>query len=515
VIAPAATITDIDDANIESMTVTLTNRPDGAVFESLSLNAAATAAAAAAGLAVSYAASTGVLSISGSASRAAYEMVLHGVAYNNTDQAPDTTERIVNVVVNDGDAGSAATIATIAVVAVDLPPGPIIDTDLEFNSVFELALPGTPVGINVNAEDPEGGPIIYSLIDSADGRFAIDPLTGLVTVATALDYGRNTSHTITVHAADSAGAVQSASFTISVIDVDGPFDPNNTYVIDPETGFFGPTIWDTNGGADRLEFDANNTEFKDLNFENIDDFTDDLQVSWRVTGGSNDSVTVLDHYGGFNTIEYLSFAGGASYHGYQLGGVTYRMSTENVNPLDGTSSNDMIASNRTGQVLNGFDGNDLLFGNQGFDTLNGGSGNDLLVGGPGDDELNGGDGDDVLRGGPDNDRLIGGAGIDRFVYDEPLIGFNQDTVIGYNGIGASKDVFDLSALLDVNMDTFSNVPDFVRLVPFGSDILLQVDTDGPGFGSSFSTVATITGYNKPGGIVSIFSDGAEHQLLIV
>jgi protein tyrosine phosphatase (PTP) superfamily phosphohydrolase (DUF442 family) len=63
VIAPAATITDIDDTNMESMTVTLTNRPDGAVFESLSLNAAATAAAAAAGLAVSYAASTGVLSM--------------------------------------------------------------------------------------------------------------------------------------------------------------------------------------------------------------------------------------------------------------------------------------------------------------------------------------------------------------------------------------------------------------------------------------------------------------------
>ena len=162
-----------------------------------------------------------------------------------------------------------------------------------------------------------------------------------------------------------------------------------------------------------------------MNFENIDDFTDDLQVSWKVTGGSNDFVTVLDHYNGFNTIEYLSFAGGASYHGYQLGGVTYRVSTENVDPLDGTASNDMIASNRTGQVLNGFDGNDLLFGNQGFDTLNGGSGNDLLVGGPGDDELNGGGGDDVLRGGPDNDRLIGGAGIDRFVYDEPLIGFRS------------------------------------------------------------------------------------------
>ena len=226
---------------------------------------------------------TGVLSISGSASRATYETILHGVAYNNIDQsAPTPRPRgIVNVVVNDGDVSSAVAIATITVVAVDLPPGPIIDIDDRFNSVFELALPGTPVGINVNAVDPEGGPIIYSLVDSADGRFAIDPVTGVVTVATALDYGRNSSHTITVHAADSGGAIQSASFTISVIDVDFASDPNNTYVIDAETGFFGPTIWDINGGADRLEFDGNNVEFKDLNFENIDDFTDDLQVSWK------------------------------------------------------------------------------------------------------------------------------------------------------------------------------------------------------------------------------------------
>ena len=107
VIAPAAAMADIDDTNMESMTVTLTNRPDGNSLESLSLNAVATAAAAAAGLTVSYAALTGVLSISGSASKAIYETVLDGVRYNNTDQDPDTTARIVNVVVNDGDVSSA------------------------------------------------------------------------------------------------------------------------------------------------------------------------------------------------------------------------------------------------------------------------------------------------------------------------------------------------------------------------------------------------------------------------
>jgi hypothetical protein len=92
--------------------------------------------------------------------------------------------------------------------------------------------------------------------------------------------------------------------------------------------------------------------------------------------------------------------------------------------------------------------------------------------------------------------------------------FNRDTVHGYNGTGASKDVFDLSALLDANFGLFSNVSDFVRLAPSGSSVLLQVDTNGPSFGASFNTVATITDYNTPGNIVSVFFEGAEHQLLV-
>jgi VCBS repeat-containing protein len=513
-IAPAATIADIDDANMESMTVTLTNRPDGIAFERLSLNAAAAAAAAAAGLAVSYAEATGVLSISGSASRAAYETVLHGVQYDNTDQAPDTTARIVNVVVNDGDVGSAVNSATITVVAVNDPPGPITDTDGRFNSVSETAAPGTGVNINVSAVDQDGNnPVTYSLIDSADGRFAIDPVTGVVTVASALDFEFRTIHTITVGATDSLGAVQTATFTINVSNVVSDVDDDNsTYVINPATGFFGSTIQDTDGGADRIEFAANGAVFSSLNFENIDENTDDLLISWTVPGES-DSVNVVDHYGS-DTIEYLSFGGGASYLGYQLGGVTYRMSTQNNSPLDGTSGNDMIASNTSAQTLNGFGGNDLLFGNSGFDTLNGDSGDDLLVGGTGDDRLNGGTGNDVLFGGRDNDTLDPGAGLDRLVYAESVDSSNRDTVNGYNGTGASKDVFDLSALLDANFGPFSNVSDFVRIVQSGSNILLQVDTNGPSFGASFNTVASITGYNTPGNIVSVFFENTEYQLVV-
>jgi probable HAF family extracellular repeat protein len=59
-IAPAATVTDVDSATLASLTATLTARPDGDAVESLSLNAAAAALAAANSLAVTYTAATGV-----------------------------------------------------------------------------------------------------------------------------------------------------------------------------------------------------------------------------------------------------------------------------------------------------------------------------------------------------------------------------------------------------------------------------------------------------------------------
>ena len=88
-IAPVGTLTDVDSANLTSLTVTLTARPDGNAVESLSLNAAATTAASGAGLTVSYTAGTGVLSITGAATTAVYESILQGIQYNDTSNTPN------------------------------------------------------------------------------------------------------------------------------------------------------------------------------------------------------------------------------------------------------------------------------------------------------------------------------------------------------------------------------------------------------------------------------------------
>jgi VCBS repeat-containing protein len=127
-IVPSAVVSDVDSPNLASMTVTLGSHPDGS-SESLSLDSNALAAAALAGLTVgAYNASTGALTITGPASQAVYQEILEGLVYNNTSDNPDTHDRTVSIVVNDGSLSSAATTATIHVNAVDDAPSDIVFT---------------------------------------------------------------------------------------------------------------------------------------------------------------------------------------------------------------------------------------------------------------------------------------------------------------------------------------------------------------------------------------------------
>ncbi len=109
-LAPIAEITDVDDTNIESASATLTNRLDGDAFESLAADAGAT------GITVGYTEETGLLELSGSEPIADYEQVLRSILYDNTDNPPDSADRLIDVVVNDGDGGSNTAVATVEVV---------------------------------------------------------------------------------------------------------------------------------------------------------------------------------------------------------------------------------------------------------------------------------------------------------------------------------------------------------------------------------------------------------------
>jgi hypothetical protein len=101
-------------------------------------------------------------------------------------------------------------------------PAALRDNDGSANFVIEGATAGTPVGITAHADSLDGSKIIYQLVGSAVGVFAIDENTGVVTVANseAIDFEANTARDITVRAF-SNGISADRTFTVKIGDVPG------------------------------------------------------------------------------------------------------------------------------------------------------------------------------------------------------------------------------------------------------------------------------------------------------
>jgi predicted outer membrane repeat protein len=97
-------ITDYDDTNLESATITMTE--EDIDFETLAVDISANPS-----LIVSY--QSGTLSIQGTATVAEYEAVLATLTYHNAAPVLTGTSRVVSVIVSDGDAPSEAVFATV------------------------------------------------------------------------------------------------------------------------------------------------------------------------------------------------------------------------------------------------------------------------------------------------------------------------------------------------------------------------------------------------------------------
>ena len=120
VIESLITITDSDSENMASATIRITgNYQDGEdvldIEAGHSLGADVTA---------TWVQSTGTLELSGSATKAEYEAILEHVTYTNGSDAPDTGDRTVTWVVNDGTSDSDPQTTTISLTPVnDAPEG--------------------------------------------------------------------------------------------------------------------------------------------------------------------------------------------------------------------------------------------------------------------------------------------------------------------------------------------------------------------------------------------------------
>ncbi len=126
------------------------------------------------------------------------------------------------------------------------PLGSINDSNGAVNQVAENAANGTVVGLTTLATDLDvSDSVSYSLDNNAGGRFAINMITGVVTVAdgTLLDRETDSSHNITIRATSTDMSSSTRVFTISVL-------PVNDHI---------PTITSNGGGATAAVSIADNT----------------------------------------------------------------------------------------------------------------------------------------------------------------------------------------------------------------------------------------------------------------
>ncbi|MFK7898944.1 MAG: tandem-95 repeat protein, partial [Myxococcota bacterium] len=110
-----ATLSDADNAQLTSLTVTITNLLDASA-ESLSVDLTGTSIVA------SYDLGTGVLSLSGPDTVEHYQQVLRTVSYNNASDNPNSTDRLIEFVANDGTDPSLVATTTLEIIPTNDAP---------------------------------------------------------------------------------------------------------------------------------------------------------------------------------------------------------------------------------------------------------------------------------------------------------------------------------------------------------------------------------------------------------
>jgi hypothetical protein len=97
------TINDVDNGNLQGAVISITNPQTGDALELTSQL----------GIISNFQAQNGVLTLTGAATVAQYQTSLRSVTYRNTEDAPDTTPRSVNLTVNDGQLDSTVVLKTL------------------------------------------------------------------------------------------------------------------------------------------------------------------------------------------------------------------------------------------------------------------------------------------------------------------------------------------------------------------------------------------------------------------
>ncbi|MCP4472748.1 MAG: hypothetical protein GY815_19075, partial [Gammaproteobacteria bacterium] len=184
-------------------TITLTNEQDGA-DEGIDISAANQTIATGYGITVSINASNTVITLSGTATIAEYEEVIDYITYDNVNNAPNTTTRTIDVVVNDGDINSNTATTSISMNASNDAPNLDLDNATAGNNFSTSFTEGTAIAItnSVSIADPDDTNIESATItltneqDGADEGIDISAANQTIATGYGITVSINASNTV-------------------------------------------------------------------------------------------------------------------------------------------------------------------------------------------------------------------------------------------------------------------------------------------------------------------------------
>ncbi len=528
-------IDDIDTSDdITSATITLTNPQAGDVLTVGTLPTT--------DITYSISADGWTVTLSGSASRDAYEMAIAAVSFSNTLGALSSTNRIIDVVVNDGSADSNHATATIDInpyVTVNIVSDMMSDdqtSSVTFTfseAVMDFTLGDlTVTGGTVTGLTDSGDHIHWTATFTPTSGYSgaaevvVNDLSYYDLAGNAGSSGTDTVYIspISYEDADTGWLMnynsRAHSFDMKVkggkvtIAAGGTIywdilvnDSNNDATLSFALGKFDSSMtasYEQLYGADgQLIFRVYVTALTSV------ELAPDDQFLINVLNASGDSLLLnsdefVRPHSNYN-VDYsdpATFDTGTAGAGADKDWLsTYSQDGDDIN--GGEFSTGTI-SLQTGVTQHYGDSNDIVYGTTGHDELFGDAGHDFISGRAGNDILHGGDGNDSLVGGYGNDVLYGDAGIDTLFGNE-----SNDTLVGGLGNdiltgGSGADIFKWTAA-DI---TSSGAPFTDTITDFsmaqGDKLDLTDVLTGEG-----SDLTTYLSFGTSGGnaVVSVYANG--------
>ena len=216
------TISDADNITLASGTVSITgNLQTGEDVLGFTNNPATMG-----NISGSYTAGTGVLALSSAgatATLAQWQAALRAVTYTNSSDTPNTSNRTISFVVNDGSTNSSATTKTVSVAAVDDTP---TDISLSASTVNQSVGVNASIG-TLSTTDVDSTSYTYTLVAGAgstdNASFNISGSTLRANNSSALAAG---SFSVRIRSTDDGSAFFEKVFSITVVDNIAPAAPS-------------------------------------------------------------------------------------------------------------------------------------------------------------------------------------------------------------------------------------------------------------------------------------------------